>query len=100
GEYKTEEASFRTVYYYDQHGLSQIALYRKSGDCEKITAELLTQHGQPVRVSDQTILRLVIWHDEAAQNRIRLMVSRGVCDVHYERLSDYRAIDLASAQPQ
>jgi hypothetical protein len=48
-----------------------------------------------VRVSDQTILRLVIWHDPPNQNRIRLLLSRDVCDVNYERLSDYQSIDTA-----
>lgn len=98
GEYRTESARFRTVYYYDQEGLSQVALYRKAGDCEKVVAGLLAEHGRPLLVSDQLILRLTIWHDEVAQNRIRLMTSRGICDVHYERLSDYKAIDLSNAR--
>lgn len=96
GEHRTADAHFRTVYYYDQGGLSQVALYRKSGDCKKIASHLFAEHGQPVTISDQIILRLTIWHDEANQNRIRLMTSQGLCNVHYERLSDYKDIDLSS----
>lgn len=97
GEYRSAEARFRTIYYYDAAGLAQITLVRRSGDCRAIGEALVRQHGQPIRVSDQVILRLLIWHDREARNRIRLMVSQaGICDVHYERLSDYEAHDLAN----
>lgn len=45
-------------------------------------------------VSDQIILRLLIWHDRPAGTRIRLLVSESLCDLNYERLSDYEAHDL------
>lgn len=98
GEYRTRDARFRTVYYYDEAGLSHVSLTPVSGRCEKIVAALVAEHGKPLRISDQPLLRLVIWHDKAKQNRIRLMLASGICDINYERLSDYTDFDLDNAQ--
>jgi hypothetical protein len=99
GSFRLGNATFRSVYYYDANGLAHIALGRTSGNCRDIYASLVREHGVPVRVSDQLILRLFIWHDRAAENRIRLIVSQSLCDLNYERLADYEAIDLA-AEPR
>lgn len=98
GEHQTRDARFRAVYYYDEAGLSHVALEPVSGDCEAIVAALLVEYGEPIKISDQAILRLVIWHDQAKQNRIRLMLSSGICNVNYERLSDYAVFDLGSGE--
>ena len=90
-------ARFRTVYYYDDRGLAQVALSTQSRNCRQIVDALVQSYGEPVRISDQVILRLIIWHDPEAANRIRLLVSAGVCSLHFERLSDYEAVDRAAA---
>jgi hypothetical protein len=95
GSYRLGNARFRAVYHYDANGLAQVALNRISGNCRDIFAAIARQHGAPVVTSDQMILRLFIWHDRASENRIRLIVSESLCDLNYERLSDYEAIDLA-----
>jgi len=100
GEYRLGRARFRAVYYYDAAGLAHVGLYRRSGDCRQILMALEEMHGRPVRISDQVILRLIIWHDQPAGNRIRLLVSQSLCDLNYERLSDYEAIDLGAEHPQ
>jgi hypothetical protein len=96
GSYRLGNAQFRTVYYYDDRGLAQVALHRTSGGCRDIYAAHVREHGRPLRVSDQVILRLFIWHDRQAENRIRLMVSESLCELNYERLADYEAIDLST----
>ena len=88
---------FRTVYYYDDRGLAQIALTPTSGHCRPVIDALIQRYGNPLRVSDQVILRVIIWHDPAASNRIRLLMSQSVCTLHIERLSDYEAVDRAAA---
>ena len=88
GEHEAWGARFRAVYYYDEAGLSQVSLNRKSGDCEAIAAALVAEHGNPTRISDQTIFRVIIWNDETARNQIRLLRSKSICDVAYERLAD------------
>jgi hypothetical protein len=97
GSYRSGDAQFRAIYYYDARGLAHIALNRISGSCRRIHANLAAEHGPPLLVSDQLILRLFIWHDRARENRIRLMVSASLCDLNYERLSDYEAIDTRAA---
>lgn len=84
-------------YFYDDDGLAMIQLEGPPRNCRAVIEVLVEAHGEPVRVSDQVILRLVIWHDEAAERRVRLLISQGLCDVHYERLAEYREQDLASA---
>ena len=98
GQYRLGNARFRTVYYYDANGLAQIALKRTGGDCREVYAGLVRDHGQPIVTSDQVVLRLFIWHDRPAENRIRLLVSTSVCDLNYERLTDYEAIDLSRSR--
>lgn len=95
GWYSLGNARFRSVYHYDANGLAHVALNRTSGSCREIYAAIAREHGAPVATSDQVILRLFIWHDRPAENRIRLIVSEGLCDLNYERLSDYEALDLA-----
>jgi hypothetical protein len=94
GEHRFAGARFRAVYYYDAGGLAHVALYRRSGNCRDIQAALAAAYGRPVVVSDQLILRLLIWHDRPAGTRIRLLLSTSLCDLNYERLSDYEAHDL------
>ncbi len=100
GEYRLGGARFRAVYYYDAAGLAHVGLYRRSGDCRQILMALEEMHGRPARISDQTIFRLIIWHDRPAGNRIRLLASQNLCDLNYERLSDYEEIDLQAGRPQ
>lgn len=98
GKFSLDDSKFRTVYYYDAKGLSHVALIRRSGDCEKITTKLFAEYGKPQRISDQAILRLIIWHDAPTQTRIRLLVSKDICDINYERLSDYLDSDLEAVR--
>lgn len=94
GTYRLGNARFRPVYYYDDNGLAHVALNRASGNCREIYAGIVRDHGPPIGTSDQVIIILFIWHDRAAENRIRLLVSQGICDLNYERLSDHEAYDL------
>ncbi|WP_029907658.1 hypothetical protein [Caulobacter sp. UNC358MFTsu5.1] len=99
GQYVLNGQAVRTTYYYDDKGLSLVMLRVPFKACGATLDQLQRDHGRPLRISDQVILRLVIWHDEPAQTRIRLMVSPGaeICNLHFERLSTYREIDLAAA---
>jgi len=99
GEYRSTEGRFQTVYYFDDAGLAHIALYHKSGKCSDVVNFLAATYGEPVRISDQAILRLVIWHDRGSATRVRLLLSASICDVNYERLSDYESIDLEAKTP-
>lgn len=97
GEHVDGERKFRAVYYYDTRGLTLVTLHASPSDCQGVLKDILGKHGNPYRVSDQMIFRLIIWHDAPNSNRLRLMVSKGICDLHYERLDDYKAVDDAQA---
>jgi hypothetical protein len=84
----------RATFYYDQRGLTRILLVANYHECKAVLTDLLAAHGDPYRISDQVLFRLFIWHDPPKNNRLRLMVSTAkVCDLHYERLDDYKAVD-------
>ena len=97
GRQQLGELDLEALYYFDDAGLAAIQLEGPPRDCRQVIGALVTAHGNPLRVSDQAILRLIIWHDEASDRRVRMVVSTGLCNVHYERLTDYRAHDLAEA---
>lgn len=99
GQYTLNGQAVRTSYYYDDKGLSLVMLRVPFKACGATLDQLQSDHGRPLRISDQVFFRLVIWHDEPAQTRIRLMVSpeAEICDLHFERLSTYREVDLAQA---
>ena len=82
-------------FFFSTEGLSLIEFSVRDRDCRTLAAALLEAEGQPLRISDQGILRLVIWHDEANDQRLRLMTSIGICSLYREPLADYRDIDLA-----
>lgn len=89
------KARFRAVYHFDARGLSLVHLELQRGRCDDLYRELVARHGPPLRVSDQLVLRLFIWHDRPQRTRVRLLVSASLCNLNYERLSDYEAHDLA-----
>jgi len=88
-----------THYYYDAKGLAMVVLRVPTRQCQAVANHLQQTLGAPKRISDQVILRLFIWHNEPAQNRLRLLVSASFCDLHVERLSEYREFDLAPPKP-
>jgi hypothetical protein len=102
GIFEWDGEKFEVVYVFDKDGLESIGLDSKkkvtAKSCEQMVQRLVTQHGRPLRISDQTILKLIIWHDKPSENRLRLMVSipAGICTLFYERLSEYEAHDLAN----
>ncbi|KSB90966.1 hypothetical protein AS593_12490 [Caulobacter vibrioides] len=67
--------------------------------CKAVGGAILRRLGKPLKVSDQVLFWLLIWHDEPSQTRIRQMLSpqAGLCAVHFERLSTYRDHDLDTA---
>ena len=81
-------------YFFGPEGLSMIEFSVRPRDCSALAEALLEQRSEPVRISDQGILRLIIWHDEANDQRLRLLLSAGLCDLYREPLSRFRDIDL------
>ncbi len=87
GEQTLGKAKFRVVYYYDEAGLAQITFNHRSGSCESVAETLIEQYGEPSEMKDQIIFRTVTWLDLQGENRVTLMISRGLCDVILQRLS-------------
>jgi hypothetical protein len=97
GTYEVDEIEFSSTYYYDDRGLAQVSLDAEFKQCTEVVRSVMAKHGQPKKVSDQIILRLIIWHDEANSNRLRLLYSQaGICNLNYERLDDYKDVDNTS----
>lgn len=99
GQVQLGDQRVPAVYYYDAKGLSLVTLSVPFKACGATLEQLRRDHGQPLKISDQVLFRLAIWHDEPAQTRIRAMISpeAKICDLNFERLSTYREIDLAPA---
>jgi len=95
GRYVWDKDVFQSVFYFDAAGLASVALTpSRQSACKSLATKLLETHGEPLRVSDQAILKLVIWHDPKAASRVRLLLmGEGGCTLYYERLSDYEAVD-------
>jgi hypothetical protein len=93
--------------YYGAAGLEMVAVEmgegRAKAACPKLVQAMLDRYGKPLSLSDQVILRVVIWHDEPRQTRVRMLVGGGgeICSLHFARLSTYRDGDLqgAAARP-
>jgi hypothetical protein len=99
GSYESNGHRFRTVYYYDERGLSMVALNARPKECAAIYQDLVVANGRPYRTSEQMMFSLFIWHNSPENNRLRLMASpkAGICTLYYERLDDYKAADDAQA---
>jgi hypothetical protein len=101
GRHAWGEDSVPASYYYDDAGLARVTLTLPRRDCQDTARQLVGRYGEALRISNQTILVLVIWHDEPNATRIRLVMSTAMCSLNFERLSTYRAHDLEVAgQPQ
>lgn len=109
GKHVQDGETFEVNYYYDAKGLRSVFLdlaekkpKARSAKCAAFLQRLIAAHGQPLRESDQIIMRLLIWHDKPNQNRMRLVLSEGgqACGLFYERLGDYEANDLANPGKQ
>lgn len=90
---------FDVDYFYDEAGLKSVTLEPKKASrkaCMTLVDRVIAERGQPLRMSDQTIIKLLIWHDKPAGNRIRLMLTGTgeACWLHYERLTDFEERDL------
>ncbi len=85
GEQTLGKAKFRAVYYYDDVGLAQITLNRRSGSCEGVLRALTDQFGEPTEMQDQLILRTLTWLKPQEENRVTMVVSRSLCDVILQR---------------
>lgn len=96
GQHTMGKEKLKAVFYYDERGLQSVGLSpRRPKSCPALTATLIETYGEPLRISDQQILMLIIWHDRPTSSRIRLLVlgGRGGCTLYYERLSDYEEAD-------
>jgi hypothetical protein len=98
--YQLGEQHLQARYFYDANGLAMVEVDVSRRECNAAVDVLLQRYGNPLRISDQAILRLVIWHDEPTGTRIRTLLSTNVCSVYFERLADYRDVDLANAAQQ
>ena len=86
-------------YFYDANGLTMIDLPAPPKRCQELVDYLVASKGRPIGISDQVLIKLLIWHDEPAETRIRLMYSSaGICTLNFERLSEYRDYDLSQAK--
>ena len=97
GAYVEGNEHFRVVYYYRNGGLIHVSVDLTAGDCKVVIGSLLSRYGKPLLTSDQVILKLVIWHDPKTDTRVRLLLSKSICDINYERLEDYAEHDKAVA---
>lgn len=86
----------RAKYYFRDDALSQIAIPAPYRRCQPVVEAMLARYGDPLIVSDQVILKLIIWHDVASDTRPVLMLSSaGICDLTLYPLAEYRDNDLA-----
>lgn len=100
GVFESGQFSFTTAFTYDAKGLASIGLTpTRAKACQALAKATLAERGKPLRVSDQSILMLLIWHEPEASNRVRLLLLGGGsgCTLYYERLSDYEAYDKSQA---
>lgn len=100
GAFDADGFSFTTAFTYDAKGLASIGLTPTHAKaCQALAKATLAERGKPLRISDQTILMLLIWHEPEASNRVRLLLLGGGagCTLYFERLSDYEALDRSQA---
>lgn len=101
GRHGTELAVYgqpgRATLFYGDSGLSLIAVDVPADRCSRMVSAIVAERGRPIRLSDQVILKLAIWHDEPDETRVRVQTSKGVCVLNYEPLASYRDIDLREA---
>ncbi|HRO33113.1 MAG TPA: hypothetical protein PLQ03_06835 [Brevundimonas sp.] len=92
-----DDVEVEALFYFDNaQSLEMVAFEAPYRQCRDVIASIVERFGRPVTMSDQAILRLIIWHDEGRQRRLRLLVSQaGICTLYYERLATYQAGDLA-----
>lgn len=88
------------LYYYGDAGLELVGLEIPLKHCRDVVKLFLDERGVPLINKDQKIIRLLIWHDEATETRIRFVLGQGICGLNFERLATYRTHDLASAVPE
>ncbi|KQY89487.1 hypothetical protein ASD25_02545 [Brevundimonas sp. Root1423] len=98
GEQAFAGLTVETRYYFNDDGLSMIALEGPRRKCREMIAAIDSRYGPTLRIADEMILLNAIWHSEEDGARIRLMTSpaAGICTLHYEPLHLYREHDLAS----
>jgi len=76
-------------YYFDADGLAFIRFEVPFRRCEALVDGLLTEHGSPVEVHDQVILRLITWEDPEAGNKLVLLYSSArICDLRIRSIED------------
>ena len=76
-------------YFYDRVGLAFIRFDVPFDRCPDLVDGLLDQYAQPTHVSDQVILKVIVWEDAAAGNRVSLLhSSAGICDLRLRPLSE------------
>jgi hypothetical protein len=96
GRHEWQGLKFRTTFYYDDRGLALVDLEARPEKCVELARALVRAYGQPVKLTDQVIMRSIVWHDAAQQNRILLIAAGAAfCDLRYYRLADWERIDLA-----
>lgn len=96
GRFEAGGFKFTTAFTFDDKGLASVGLTpTRAKACQAFAKATLAERGQPLRVSDQTLLMLLIWHEADAGNRVRLLLpgAGAGCTLYYERLSDYEEAD-------
>ncbi len=76
-------------YYFDADGLAFIRFEVPFRRCEALVDGLLTEHGSPVEVHDQVILRLITWEDPDGGDKLVLLYSSArICDLRIRSIED------------
>jgi hypothetical protein len=99
GQFDWDGEKFDVKYIFDEAGLSKVALEPKRDSkaaCLRLVERVEKERGPALILSDQVLLKLVIWHDKPAQNRVRILIlgDASSCTAYYERLSEYEEHDL------
>lgn len=97
GPIRIGDQDLRARYYFDDDdSLKFVKVEVPYQRCRDALTALVNQYGEPLIVSDQTILKNLIWHDTPHQARPVLMVSQaGICSLTLFELGGYRDHDLA-----
>ncbi len=96
GEYAIGPDRLKSRFYYEQDRLVMIGMSLDRKHCASLVNSLQARYGAPLRISDQVILKLIIWHEAATNTRIRLLVSTSICDLYFEPRDRYLAVDTAA----
>ena len=81
--------ALQASYFYSPEGLTFIRFNVPFRRCETVVGGLVAEHGHPSKVSEQAILRVIVWDDPESGNRLSLIHSAsGICDLRIRSIHD------------